>query len=198
LAAGAALAPAPALLALALSAFIFLARSFTSRMALSRLAWRNCGDRQAQGHSGGRRGRQGGGGAHAAGANHSAHQHAQACAAEQVAVWQAVTTCMVAALRQSAPIKRHNAWSSLDAQQHSIATNRLCAMCPALSHLGLLCPPLVDDLQADTHDGAGSRLVGHTTLLASNLGHLVLLVGLPASSQGGRQGTGAEQSELAC
>ena len=41
LGAGAALAPAACLLAFAFSCFIFLARSFTSRMALSRLAWRN-------------------------------------------------------------------------------------------------------------------------------------------------------------
>lgn len=48
LGAGAALAPAAALLVFALSALTFFARSFTSRMALSRLAWRNCVCRRTQ------------------------------------------------------------------------------------------------------------------------------------------------------
>lgn len=51
------------------------------------------------------------------------------------------------------------------------------------SYLWLLCPLLVDDLQVCSHNGTHGGLAGGAALLAGNLSHLVLLVGLPAQEQ---------------
>jgi hypothetical protein len=161
LAAGAALAAGP-LLAFAFSALTFLARSLTSRMALSRLAWRNCGQaatgrgtsRQQPSQNKGIRGRVKGG--------------------HTTALWLKMR--LGAAPTFPLLLSPHPGRAQLPTV-YPQAVPRPPSL--AQAHLGLLCPPLVDHLQADTHNGAGSRLVGHAALLAGNLSHLVLLVRLP-------------------